>query len=637
MFQLAFKNFQKSIRDYTIYFMTLLLAIVIFYTFNTLAAQKEIFTFAVSIKQALELVSILIDGISVIVVLVLTFLIVYANAYFIKRRKKELGIYTLLGMKQREISGIIVIETMFVGIASLVIGLFFGVLVSQFLSTMIAALFDVKLARFQFIFSLPTMLKTIGFFCFVYLLVLIMNIIQIRRYPLIKLIESEKENEKHKVKNEYVSLLLFIVAVVGLSYSCFRVLSVSMIELTEGRELFYHIINGVVMTFLFYYSLTGFLLSVSQKFKQRYYHKLNFFTIRQINHRVNSHFMSLAIVSLMIFVAVGIFSSGYAMQESFSKQTGYLTSDVMFFTSWPGKYTLSERLLDSTYVKDVQKTLVYRTEIRAKQLIQSQDEYNYDVQALSLKEVNQNRQKEGKAPLQLENNEYILLHTFSDEKAMVANTTDIRYEEQTLKQKAVHQVGAKQLFGPPNQVIIVLPDSIVNQEKSVLYITANLVDFKNQAETYQKILDDTPTEFGKITRFNELLRQKLTRFTIVFISLYIGLIFLIVSVTLLAIQQLVHIQNSKSRYDLLLKLGVLPREMNRSIFEQICFHFMLPLCFGFIFASVGTAAVNTSINQLSTVKVDLFQNILIASSGIFTLYVVYMMMTYMSSTRLMRK
>lgn len=637
MFQLAFKNFQKSIRDYTIYFMTLLLSIVIFYTFNTLTAQKEIFTFTASIKQALELVSILIDGISVIVVLVLTFLIIYANAYFIKRRKKELGIYTLLGMKQREISGIIVIETMFVGIASLVIGLFFGVLASQFLSAIISALFDVKLARFQFVFSLPTVLKTIGFFCFVYLLVLIMNIIQIRRYPLIKLIESDKENEKHKVKNEYISLLLFIVSAVGLGYSCFRVLSVSLLELTEGRELFYHIINGVIMTFLFYYSLTGFLLTVSQKFKHRYYHKLNFFTIRQINHRVNSHFMSLAIVSLMIWVAVGIFSSGYAMQESFSNQNGYLTSDVIFITSSPEKYTLPDHFLDSTYVKDVQKMNVYQTEMRAKQLIQSKDEYNYDVQALSLKEVNQNRQKVGLTPLQLENNEYVLLHTFSDKKEIETRPIDIHYEQHTLKQKEVQQADAKQLFGAPNQVVVVLPDSILNQEKASLYITANLVDFKNQAETYQKILEETPTEYSKTTRFNELLRQKLTRFTIVFISLYIGLIFLIVSVTLLAIQQLVHIQNSKSRYDLLLKLGVLPREMNRSLFEQICFHFMLPLCFGFIFASVGTVAVNNSINQLSNVKVDLLQNILIASSGIFILYVVYMMMTYISSTRLMRR
>ncbi len=123
LFKLSFNNMKKSIKDYAIYFLTLVLGVAIFYMFNSLDSQQAMLQVSSSQREIIKLMITMLGFVSVFVAVVLGLLIVYANNFLINRRKKEFGIYMTLGMGKRQISKIILMETIFVGIISLAIGL----------------------------------------------------------------------------------------------------------------------------------------------------------------------------------------------------------------------------------------------------------------------------------------------------------------------------------------------------------------------------------------------------------------------------------------------------------------------------------------------------------------------------------
>ena len=150
--KLAFRNLKRSFKDYTIYFLTLVFGVCIFYTFNSIQSQSIMMELNDMQASAFEQVENIMGYASIFVSFILAFLIIYANNYLIKRRKKEFGIYMTLGMEKGNLSKIIFIETLLVGIISLAIGLGLGILLSQGLSVLTAKMFQVNLIKFKFLF-----------------------------------------------------------------------------------------------------------------------------------------------------------------------------------------------------------------------------------------------------------------------------------------------------------------------------------------------------------------------------------------------------------------------------------------------------------------------------------------------------
>lgn len=122
LFKLSFNNMKKSIKDYSIYFLTLVIGVAIFYMFNSIDSQQAMLRVSSSQREIIKLMITMLGFVSVFVAIVLGLLIVYANNFLINRRKKEFGIYMILGMGKRKISKIILMETIFVGIISLIVG-----------------------------------------------------------------------------------------------------------------------------------------------------------------------------------------------------------------------------------------------------------------------------------------------------------------------------------------------------------------------------------------------------------------------------------------------------------------------------------------------------------------------------------
>ena len=124
--KLAFRNVRRSVRDYTIYFLTLTFGVCVFYVFNSIESQQAMMSISSSDEQALQSLTMIMGYVSVFISIILGFLILYANKFLIKRRKKELGIYMTLGMDKSKMSWILMLETLLVGIVSLTVGLILG-------------------------------------------------------------------------------------------------------------------------------------------------------------------------------------------------------------------------------------------------------------------------------------------------------------------------------------------------------------------------------------------------------------------------------------------------------------------------------------------------------------------------------
>ena len=196
--KIAFSNVKKSIRDYTIYFLTLTFGICLFYMFNSVQAQQAVLKLNESQKSMMHLMSVIINWISVFVAVILGFLIIYANQFLMKRRHKEMGIYLLLGMEKRQVSKILLIETLLIGFFALIAGLIAGVFLSQGLAMLTAKMFAVQMKEFKFVFSQTAFIQTIMYFAIIFIIVMIFNGITISIDQSVECSKKEPENEIKK-------------------------------------------------------------------------------------------------------------------------------------------------------------------------------------------------------------------------------------------------------------------------------------------------------------------------------------------------------------------------------------------------------------------------------------------------------
>jgi len=315
LFKLSIKNIQKSIKDYAIYFLTLVLGVAIFYVFNSIESQTVMMKVSSNTLEIINLMNQLLSSVSVFISFILGFLIIYASRFLIKRRNKEFGIYLTLGMSKRKISLILFFETLIIGILSLGVGLLIGFFLSELMSLLVANLFEADMTNFRFIFSSSAALKCLIYFGIMYLIVMIFNTISVSKCKLIDLINSSKKTEKIKLKNPILCVIIFIIACVMLIYSYYFVTSDSKLS-GDITSLYIPIVLGALSTFLIFWSLSGLILKIVMNMKGLYYKGLNSFTLRQVSSKINTTVFSSTIICLMLFITICFLSSCLSIKNS---------------------------------------------------------------------------------------------------------------------------------------------------------------------------------------------------------------------------------------------------------------------------------------------------------------------------------
>ena len=665
--KIALNSVKKSFKDYTIYFLTLTFAVCIFYSFNSIESQKAMLDLTVSQKAYMKLFSSVISIASVFVSFILGDLIIYANNFLIKKRKKEMGIYITLGMPKRKVSNILLLETVLIGIISLGIGLILGVVLSQGLSILTAKLFMGSMTSYQFAFSINAVLKTILYFGIIFLLVMIFNTVIISKYKLIDLLNSSKKNEKIKMRNPVISSIIFCLAVIFIVVAYIFVNKSGLDIQSTYFEL--SIVLGVIGTFLFFFGLSGIVLYVIQRSKNIYLKNLNIFIVRQISSKFNTNFLSMSLICLMLFITTVMLSSGLGfkntMEQGVKKNTPFDASIEIYYSSDSvsqaneltqvvnnqlSKYT-NKSYIAQYQLNDVsmRKMLLPYVPNTMKKAIDNS--YNDYCMAVSISQYNKMRELEGQKPINLANNDVLVLSNVQKFEGPIndfiknngkidINGTEYKVQNDKAIEDSLYSSGMA-----INTITLVVPDKIVqNLIPYTGYININYTgsntEKKTQESNIEAIFDKLNREkpdgyIGNGYTRTQLYEQSLGLSAIViYLSIYLGIVFLIASAAVLALQQLSEASDSINRYKALRKIGVTDKMINKSIFIQTLIYFGAPLALAIAHSIVAIYVVNDFISALGSTNIII--SALIILVFILLIYSGYFYATYTSYKRIIK-
>lgn len=678
LFKLSLKNISKSIKDYAIYFFTLILGVAIFYVFNAIGDQTVMMKVSSTTADIIKLMTNILSGVSVFVSIILAFLIVYASRFLIKRRNKEFGVYLTLGMSKKKISLILFIETLIIGIVSLVVGLGIGFLLSQLMSILVANMFEADLTRFQFVFSTNACIKTLIYFSIMYFVVMIFNTINISKCKLIDLMHSNKKSEKIKLKNPLFCTIVFIISCIALGFAYYQVTG-GIEKMTNANSIFVPIGVGAISTFFVFWSLSGLLLKIFISMKNTYYKGLNSFTLRQFSSKINTMTFSVTIICLMLFITICVLSSALSMKNSLNKNfidfsprdielskrcnVNQEESDITDIQKENLKLSIEEAFkkfgfdFNSNLKNIVKFSLYYDDNVTLKSTLGSYHEIankqypflNYSDYIILVKNSDYNNIADSfhLEKVKLEDNEYVVVGNYSS-IINIKNEALERNTKITINQKDYYPKYKKAINGfyemgsqETEAGFIVLPDNALKDEQKI----------RNQIiADYNGNPDDIESTVNSITKNNQFyidyaitintkkdIREASIGLGVVvtFLGLYLGIIFLISCAAILALKELSESSDNVEKFKMLRRIGVDEAMINKALFRQIGIFFMFPLILASIHSVFGIMFCN---NILKTMGVNFnLKSVIITALFIIFIYGGYFFITYICSKNIIKE
>ncbi|WP_373199186.1 ABC transporter permease [Collinsella aerofaciens] len=316
--KLAWGNVRRAGRDYLVYLLTLTLGVTVFYAFNTISMQVDIA--GIDEEGLAQVMGSMLGDLTYFLAGVMAFLMVYANNFIMKRRKKEFGLYQVLGMGRGRVATIMAFETVIVSVVAFVAGIVLGVGLSQLMTFFTASLFKTQIANFHFFFSVHAFNLTLACMLVMFVLTLLLNLRAVRRTKLIELMGAERRNESIKTRNPWIAIAIFAVGVVLVGVAYYRLLrdgfplTATDSKLQEAMNQF-GITTAMVTvgTFALFWGLSGMLIKLLQSLRGVYWRGLNMFTVRQLAAKVNTVCFSMGVIAMLLFLAITSVTCGMSI------------------------------------------------------------------------------------------------------------------------------------------------------------------------------------------------------------------------------------------------------------------------------------------------------------------------------------
>lgn len=658
--KLIIKNVRKNIRDYLIYFLTLTISVSVFYAFNSISDQPAFSEMGMTKTLLYDQLGILLSTLTVLIAVVLAFLIIYANQFLLKRRKKELGLYMVLGMKKGRISRIFAGETFCVGVIALVTGLCLGVALSQGISLVALKLFAIELSKFQLVFSVGAFQKTALCFAVIFLLVMTFNVWSVSSVQLIDLLTASRKNETSQNQSRLLPIFLFFVALACILSSGVMFYRNGILPSRENRSFQVAGILLVAGTFLFFYSLSTVLVQILRANSSVYLRGLNAFLVRQVGSKIRTNVFLLTIVCGLLTVTICAVSVGVSTALAMNELSGSATPydlNVLSNVSMDGDSSILEYLASkdadlSGYAENMEQIGIYEADFTYGSLFEGQnvelwpiDEGILDsgVSVLAVSDFNRALAMQGKEPVALTENQYLLNCNYKGtfqyvEKALESHTAFVLAGIPL--QRASDTVLGETYFmtsvGNNDRGTLIVPDAVARSLTKDVNVL--LVQYQPDADSdavLQKMipigLDDTHGyRYAEKNMMYDMFYG--LNALISFLCCYIGLIFLLICAALLALKQLTETTDNIYRYGLLQKLGAKKEQINRTLLSQTAIFFAAPLAVAGIFSTVLMGKAMEIVEE--------FMNIHISTNLGFTVvlflvvYGSYFLATYLSCKRM---
>ena len=675
--KLAFTNMKKSVSDYVVYFITLIFGVAIFYIFNAIGDQALVNDLSDSGYEIVKTMISLLTGASIGVALVLGFLIVYANNFLIRRRKKEFGIYLLLGMGKKQVSKILFCETLIAGLISLGVGLALGTLGSQFLSFLVGNFFDADLSHYQFRFSLMASIKTVIAFVVMNLVVLMFHAATITKYQLVDLLSAGKKPETNIVNGSLLNLILFVLSALALGYAYYRVAFCA--DEIYMKEMFRLILIGIVANMVLFRSLAGFLMEVIRRCKGFYFKNLNAFVLRQFCAGLRSSSITMGIICLMLFATILSFVIGFSLAKQFQGNAREMTP-VDFSIRRDDGVTVSDYFAQVGHpMSEFAKEGFVEVPVYAHQGLMFEETvggfiadlkeqfpraifWGYPAEIMALSDFNALMRVYGQPELQLAGDTYAVACTFdvfreSRDQALLEGC-EIPVGDTVLKPGLTSCLNEYLMMAgiSLDTGTIIIPDAVARKgvEEGILavkdYIAAG--DYKAISKSEKRAIDDMVNDvtvggdksnyIGNIGQQHMMAGTKIAvresnnglAMMVTFLVTYVGVVFLLSSAAILSLKALSESIDSQGRYDILKKLGCGGKMLRRALYAQIGIFFLLPMLIAGIHSAFGVSFAKYSLKSLLSIEAG--HGILVTCIVLAVLYGGYLFAAIRSSEKIVR-
>ena len=658
--KLIFRNVCKNTRDSLIYSLTPTLSVSLFYAFNSISDQPAFSNMGMTGTLLYRQLGIMLSTLSTMIAVVLAFLILYANQFLLKRRKKELGVYMMLGMKKGRISRLFAGETLCVGIIALGTGLLLGFFFSQGFSLIALRLFAINLEKFRIVFSAGALRQTVLCFTIIFFIVMLFNIRSVTNVKLIDLLTDGRKNESMQNENRILPVCLFLLSLlcIGISAALFNK---NGILPSHENNLFQLAAAALVAgTFLLFYSLSAVFMQAASARKCFYLKGLNTFLVRQIGSKIRTNYLVVTVVCGLLTITICAVSIGASTALAMNKMSQSATPydlNVLSNVSVDGDsdiaaYLAAHDITISNYAKATEQISVYEADMTYSELFEGQkvkfwpiDEKVPDskVSVISISDLNRALAMQNKAPITLNDGQYLLNCNYNGTYRYIAAALQSHPEItvggvtlQRAEDKVLQETYIMTSVGNNDRGTLIVPDSVTaSLEKDV---NALLVQYEPNADSNEILQKMIPIGLDSTHgyRYAEKNMMYETFYgldaLVSFLCCYIGLVFLLICAALLALKQLTETTDNVYRYGLLQKLGAGRRQIDHTLFVQTVVFFAIPLVVAGVYSAflIGKAMA----------VVEEFMNIHIATNIGLTIvlfllvYGSYFLATYLSCKRI---
>lgn len=602
LFSIAIRNVKKNFYNYFLYFASMIFSIMIYYTFTSIQYNEQV----LQIAGASQKVDVALKASSIVIAIFSAIFIWYSNSFFTRKRKKEIGLYSLMGVKKKQIGRMLFYENTAIGVLALGAGILIGSLLSKLFAMLLVRLMGFN-AVVNFTIIPKAILNTAIVFAVLFLVTSIHGYTIIYRFKLVELFRAENTSEREP-KASLLSAILSIILIGGGYWIYINGLNITTNFLAI---IFLTLASVIVGTYLLFSSLAVFIIKLSKRNRRKYFKGINMIGTSQLLYRIKSHSRTLATIAVLsasTLTALSVITSMYydasvKMDRNYPFTYAYFSKDKDLdrrieetISKYPKNKLLNSVEVETVRVKGIYPKVYKNAPKEGSIYIISEASYNKVAKVRGLKELK----------LKSSDETYVIDEWFR-EKLMEGYTgknavINIGNEKRSLniigftKEPLFNELMLPQLIVVKDHVYTKAHDS-GKMFRMKLYITDNRKDSKEQSEEIRTIidnanLDEYPFGYGYTSFYeNYSGNQSATGLTI-FIGAFLGLVFLAATGSIIFFKQLSEANDDKERYSILRNIGVNKGEIKRSIGKQMLTVFLLPLAVGAVHSLVAVSLLS---------------------------------------------
>jgi putative ABC transport system permease protein len=634
LFSLAKKNIKGNFSSYLVYFISLVFSMVIYFTFVSLQYSEKI---QENILLS-DTMNFMFMAASFVLIVFAAVFILYSNSFFMRKRKKEVGLYSMLGLKKKTIGRLLFYENLIMGILALAVGILFGTILSKLFSMILIHLMG-STSEIDFGMSIEAIAQTAIVFMVIILFTSIQGYRLIYRFKLIELFNAAKKGEqipKSSLLSSTIGILLLVISYWLILRPFPEELTNEYIQLNYGTALIILILG----THLFFRFVTVSLLKMTQKNKSYYYKGTNLIETAQLIFRLKGNARTFTLIAILSAATISFFGATYGGYYGNERQA---KEDVPFSYSHLSHGDTFDKKVEAIVKEDRNHPVVAQLTIP---VVEAKGKLSFNLDYLTdpMKIISEETFNSVSSALDREDTVSLSGNEAAVIKPRLTKFTDHDFQGETIALepdfggmlKMVDMVEGHVLPFEFPDFFIVVSNGKFKQLSSVstplVYKAYEVVDEQTTAKTSKELSILVGEDFQvSPTYYLEYKEGKEGNALNLFIMGFLGLVFLAATGSIIYFKQLTEANEVKSEYEILRKIGVGKKELSKSIQKQTLFIFGLPLLVGLVH---GAAILHFTSNFLSNlIGAKMFVPMLTATLafiGIYFLYYVLTVKTYNS-------